>query len=287
MRRILYGILGILIFVLLIRWFAGSLFLNAPQRLQLVVYGQDTRIYSIDTKGNTHYIIHFAPDEKLAIPGGYGYYRVGALSKLVKLEKKPEILGRAFSLASSSFVTMYFYPSEDRLYYGRTVGNTVSMPTPEEIFRYSSNANIFDRLYLFIHFAQVKKSDYLLLRGIGDSQEKNGIRTFVPENFSKETEGYIFNTTYRQERQTVQILYSEDYVSARNIANVLEGNGIRVVDIKKTNKEDSNCVIARPEKNRTSEAMSQFFKCPVKEGKNEVSDILFDIRGLEKDWEID
>lgn len=287
MRRIVYGILGVLILVLLTRWFSGSLFLNAPDRFQVVVYGQDSRIYSIDTQGNTHYIIHFAADEKLGVPGGYSYYRVGALGKLIHLEKKPEILTRAFSLASSSFVTYYFYPSADTLYYGRSVRSDIIMPNATELLRYQSNANMFDRLYLFIHFLQVKKSDYLLLRSRGDAQDKNGARIFVPENFSRETEGFIFNTAYRRERQTVQILYTNYYNAARNIGNILEGNGIRVVDIKKADESDSKCGIIGGEKTETARAMADFFKCTLKPGKNEVSDILIDIRGIEKEWEIE
>ncbi|MBI1862504.1 hypothetical protein HYS00_00090 [Candidatus Microgenomates bacterium] len=287
MRRIIYGILILLIFVLLARWFAGSLFLNAPTRLQIVVYGQDTRIYSIDTEGNTHYIIHFASDEKIGVPGGYSYYRVGGLGKLVHLEKKPQILGRAFSLASSSFVSYYFNPPTDSVYYGGQVKDEVIMPNATELFRYESNANVFDRLYLFLHFLQVKKSDYLLLRGRGDAQDKNGARMFLPETFSKETEGFIFNAAYRRERQTVQILYTKYYNAARTVGNILEGNGIRVVDIKKAEKSNSKCSIAGGEKTETARAMKDFFHCALKPAKNEVSDILFDIRGIEKDWEIE
>lgn len=289
MRRIVYGVLIVLILILFVKWFAGSLFFNAPPRLQIVVYGQDTRIYSIDTGGNTHYIIHFAPDEKVGVPGGYGYYRVGALGKLVSLEKRPQIFSRAFSLASSSFVPYYFYPVKTDLYYGSKFRPDVIMPSPAEIFTGLSNVNIFDRVYLMLHFLQVKKSDYLLLRSRGDAQDKNGARVFVPENFSRETEGYIFNSTYRRERQTVQILYTNYYNAARNIGNILEGNGIRVVDIKKmpADKSKKRCVVIAGEKTQTATAMGAFFRCSQKVGVNDVSDILFDIRGIEKEWEIE
>jgi hypothetical protein len=272
--------------VMLMRWFAGSLFLNAPDRFQIVVYGRDSRIYSIDTRGTSHYIIHFAPDEKIGVPGGYGFYRVGALGKLVSLEKDPSILTKAFSVASSTFVTRSFYPPGDELYYGGQVSRDVGMPAATDLLKNPSNANVFDRLYLFLHFLRVKKSDYLLLRSRGDSQDKNGARVFVPENFSKETEGFLYNSTYRRERQTVQIIYTKSYNTARTIANILEGNGIRVVDITQSEKNNSNCVISGGEHTKTAVMLADFFACPLKPGKNEISDILFDIRGIEDMWNI-
>lgn len=287
MRRPVYVVLGLLILVLLVKWLTGSLFFTAPKRLQILVYGQDSRIYSIDTRGSNHYIIHFAPNERLGVPGGYGYYRVGALGKLVALEKNPYILGKAFSAASSSFVTYSFYPPKDTIYNGDKVSGAVTMPRATELFTYPSNANVFDRLYLFLHFLQVKKSDYLLLRSRGDSQDKNGARMFVPANFSKENEGYIFNSAYRRERKTVQIIYTEDYNAARDISNILEGNGIRVVDIKKLEKSDSKCTITDIEESETSRDVGKFFGCTVRVGHSEVSDILFDMRGIEEQWQIE
>lgn len=288
MRRYVYLVLGILIVILLGKWLSSSLFFTAPDRLQVLFYGQDSRIYSIDTTGNNHYIIHFAPDERIGVPGGYGYYRVGALGKLVSLEHKPAVFARAFSVASSSFVTYYFYPPGGNIYNGRAVNQNVIMPRATDIFTFPSNANVFDRLYLFLHFVQVKKSDYLLLRSRGDSQDnKNGGRIFVPENFSKETEGFIFNPTYRSERKTVQILYTKNYNAAHDISNILEGNGIRVVDIKQDERDDSKCIISDEKRSRTSDIMVQFFGCRFETGKNQVSDILFDVRGIEKDWQTD
>lgn len=284
MRRIVYFILLGLFLVLLARWFAGSLFLNAPDRFQIVVYGSDSRVYSIDTHGDSHYIIHFAPDEKIGVPGGYGFYRVGALGKLVSLEKDPNILAKAFSVASSTFVTHSFYPPDGELYYGGQVSRDVGMPTATELLRNPSNANIFDRLYLFLHFLRVKKNDYLLLRSRGDSQDKNGARVFVPENFSKETEGFLYNPAYRRERQTVQIIYTKSYNTARTIASILEGGGIRVVDISQDEGDNSKCRISGGEKTETGRVLSRFFGCPLESGKNEVSDILFDIRGIEDAW---
>lgn len=286
MRRAVYVILGLLILVLLVKWFSGSLFITAPRRLQVLVYGQDSRVYSIDTRGNNHYIIHFAPDERLGVPGGYGFYRVGALRKLAMLDKNPKLLGKAFSVASSSFVTYYFYPPKDTIYNGSKVSGNVIMPRATELFSYPSNANVFDRLYLFLHFLQVKKSDYLLLRSRGDSQDKNGARMFVPANFSKKTEGYMYNSAYRHERKTVQIIYTDNYNAARDISNILEGNGIRVVDIKKQEKSDSKCTVTDVEESDTSRDLGRFFGCQVKSGGSQVSDMLFDVRGIEKDWEV-
>lgn len=285
MRRPVYVILGLLVMILLVKWLSSSLFFTAPRRLQILVYGQDSRVYSIDTRGNNHYIIHFAPDERIGVPGGYGYYRVGALGKLVALQKDDQIMGKAFSVASSSFVTHYFYPPDGAIYNGQKVSGDIVMPTVAELFSYRSNANIFDRLYLSLHFGQVKKNDYLLLRSRGDSQDRKGMRVFVPENFSKETEGYIYNTTYRDERKTVQLIYTEDYNSARDIANILEGNGIRVVDIKKLDREHSKCTISDVSESDTSRAIGRFFGCSFKAGRSQVSDILFDMRGIEQMWQ--
>src|SRR5689334_15962905 len=81
------------------RYIGSALTIFKKDRVNIVVYGQNTAFYSIGLSDAGNYIVPFYPDLKIELPGGYGMYRVGAIGKLVELEKKPDILRRSFSQA--------------------------------------------------------------------------------------------------------------------------------------------------------------------------------------------
>ncbi len=153
-------LLGVFAVLILIRLLTGSLFLKSSDRIQFVVYGQDTRLYSLSPNGNINYYVGYDPDLKVDVPNGYGTYRIGALSKLISYEKKPELLSKAFSVATSSFVTYYFYPTNGEIYYSNDVAQTYKAPSFAEIMLYRSNARFLDRVYLYLHILQASPSSF-------------------------------------------------------------------------------------------------------------------------------
>lgn len=269
---------AILLFSLIFFYFGfrRSLFVTTKERVHIVVYGSHPVVYSVDTRGDIHYAIQYPPDLSLNVPGGYGNYRVGALGKLVSLEKDPHILQRSFSAATSIFVDYYFYESADAVYYGNSIPNALSFPTVKDFFQMNSNANMFDKLYLAMLFGNESKRSFKLLE-MRDS-----------EQFLKKYRGYFYSIQYRNEKKNVQIQYTDSYTNAEAMSHILEGNGIRVSDISKAESPVEGCEIGESgsQFSQSAHDLSSFFGCRLKERPTNLYDIIFVLGDREKDWEV-
>lgn len=280
-------LLGIFAVLILLKLLTGSLFLKGSDRIQFVVYGQETRLYSLSPNGNINYYVGYDPDLKVEVPNGYGTYRIGALSKLIAYEKKPELLSKAFSVATSSFVTYYFYPSNGEIYYSNDVAQAYKAPSLGEIMLYKSNARLLDRVYLYLHILQASPSSFRNL-DIGLLTKKINLQTYLSaEAFGKEYKGFFYNKTYRTERLTVQIKYTKNYDTAAAIGKILEGNGIRVVDITQSDSQPKKCTITTSaSSSKTVEDMRRVFNCDLTKNKADTSDILLNLGSAETEWEL-
>lgn len=281
-------LLGILLVLVVAKLVSGSLFSYAPDRVQFVVYGQSTRLYSISKKNDVNYFIAYAPDVKIVIPNGYGTYRIGSLSKLTQYEKKPELIAKAFSVATSSFVPYYFYPATSEIYRGETVSPEYRRPSFQEIFFSRSNARLLDRIYLYWKMIAAPSSSFQPLEIELLTSKMQGDTVLSPEVFGEEYKGFFYNKTYRSERYRVQIKYSKSYDTAATIGKILEGNGIRVVDITKSDSNRKQCEIAVEDTHQaqTVRDLSRFFNCVVRQGSPERSDIVLELSSLEQSWEL-
>lgn len=257
--------------------FANSLFVRQKDRVNLVIQTEErVAFYSISTKDDVNYLIYFHPDSKIIAPGGYQYYRFGALTKLAYLDKKPELLKKAFSSATSSFTDFYFYPANPQILYGSSTPDQVYFPTIKELFLYQSNANFLDRIFLYFRFLSSAKPHFNLLPS-PDSVE----------DYAKKYQGFFYNKTYRKEHKLVQIIYTKKYKTADLISRILEGSGIQVVDISFEDKPHNSCIIAESSSNfsKTSEDLAHFFGCKLQKGNTGTFDILFILGNREDDWE--
>ena len=287
-RKYLYLLAGILILAMLatslINAFRNSLFMSDRDRLNIVFYGKDTHYYSLGIQGAGDYDISFMPDLKVHVPGGYGYYRIGALGKLISWDKKPEILKRTFSLASYSFVDYYFYSNTKEVYFGG--GNKKALPQYKAIFFSESNMQFLDKLYLFVLLANKRDQDFrqITVQGV---KNKDGDSIFADDQFEKKYTGYLFQKSYRNEMKNIQILYTKTYENAVRVGRILEGNGIRVGDISSSAMQPNNCTIIEDNtvSSLTAQRLQMFFKCGWKRGKTDIYDILFELGNAEKDWE--
>jgi len=281
-------LLGIFSLLILLKLLSGSLFINGSDRIQFVVYGQDTRLYSLSPKGRVNYYVGYNSDLKVNVPNGYGAYRIGALSKLIAYEKKPELLSKAFSVATSSFVTYYFYPSSSEIYYSSEVPESYRAPSFKEIMLYKSNARILDRVYIYLHIAQSSPSSFQNLDIDLLTKKKQSQSYLSSDAFGKEYRGFFYNKTYRTERLTVQIKYTKSFNTAVAIAQILEGNGIRVVDISESDSSSKRCNVTTSTavKSKTTEAIKRVFGCDLIKEKVEKSDILFNLGSVESEWEL-
>lgn len=281
------GLLSVLLLAGAIRDFTHSMFLHRKDRISVLFYGEDTRFYSFGLEDTVNYNIAFFPDLKIPIPGGYGLYRIGAIGKLVKLERNPVILKKAFSTATTSFVDYYFYPETDTIYYGHEPKEPKT-PGFGSIFFEASNTGFFDRLYLFLLFSRVSPEQY---RNISDVPYKKDGDDYIfrEDQFKKDNEGFFYNKNFRQEKKNVQILYTSQYANGDFVASMLEGSGIRVSDISEyEGKGTPRCAIIEPQGkySETARELSAFYNCPLQHGKTDIYDILFVLGEREKEWAV-
>lgn len=263
--------------------YTNSLFYTRKDRINIVVYGPYTAVYSFGIADKEDYLIPFMWNFKIDVPGGYGQYRVGSIGKLAKLDKNYALYKQSFSLASSSFVDYYFSVDNNDIYYD------IPLPNKEElklngntILFAKSNANFFDRLYIAGLVASRERENFKVV---------NDILSFDQEEFTKNSLGLFFQRKFRDENKNVQLLYNANYNLAERLSALIEGNGIRVNDINKSEKALEKCRIVEndtgQESSATARQLSSFFGCKIsKERIGGVYDIIFELGDVEEKWEI-
>lgn len=272
--RIVVLVLFVLVLLVFGRSFASSGFFQKTDRVNIMFYGERPLMYSIGKGDGIDYAIGFYPDLKISVAGGYGTYRVGAVGKLTTLEKKPSILQRTFSFLSSYFVNYYFYPSSVPVYFGKGGVENAKAPGLKDVFFSLGNASLVDRLYIAFLLFQNPKSQF------------KELPFSTREEFAKNYLGYFYDTTYRNEKQSVQIIYTKSAKTASFIGQTLEGEGIKVADITESTNEKGGCEVVYDQKTQTSSDLSRFFGCRSRKGETGAYDILFMLGGLEDEWEV-
>ena len=268
--------------------FTSSVFLKGRDKINVVFYGKNIRFYSLDRK-NINYLLSFPNLVKVTVPGGYGEYKAGAVGKLASLEKKPKIIRKTFSAVTATLVDLYFYPKKTTIYHqDKDISNPNEIPAFKEIFLTNSNANLIDRLFLFYFFTTSNREDYQTIDlkpfELGDS---NAI--FDYNSFYKKFQGSFFQKTYRNYNINVQIVYTKSYKTALLLSQMIEGEGIRVVDLSSQDEFIKGCLLITNKKistTKTYQRLADFFKCSLKIGETTVSDIILVLGDLEKEWAI-
>jgi len=287
-RKLPFLLLALFLGYFFIKSINNSLFFNRRDRINFIIYGQQATFYSLGLEDKVNYLISFPADVKIKIPGGYRYYRVGALGKLVSLEKKPEIFRKAFSLATSSFLDYYFYPSNNSRIYFNDKDSAGGGNFSWQLFLSSpSNANFFDRLFLWIQMVSKKSQHFVIIKP--DTNLIKGDRVFSEEDFAKTYLGYFYDKAYRIEKHNVQITYTKSYITAKAVSDLIEGNGIRVVDIAQKSENPGNCRVIEDKAgifSRTAKNLAKFFDCNLEKGKTELSDIILILGKKEGEWEV-
>ncbi len=275
--------------IIMLRQLFTSAFFVKEDRINILIYSSESVYISLEKGGEVHYITSFNADSRAAVPGGYGIYRLGAIGKLISLEKNPELLKKTFSRITGSMIDYYFYPGIDAIYYGS--GEKARLPSFSEIFFEASNANIFDRLYIYSQLIGKHLTDFEEIKikkiSTGDEVLLSDIA------FAEQYLGYFYHKSLRKENKTVQILYSDSYISARNMSRIIDGEGIRVVDIDISRKSIAEsrklaCIVKENTPgifSKTAAEISDFFNCILVRGKGRVSDIVVEMGKGEKEWE--
>ncbi|QQS43364.1 hypothetical protein IPM65_04355 [Candidatus Roizmanbacteria bacterium] len=269
--------------------FSHSLFVSSPDRINFVMYGPQTRYYSLDTKTNRHYEISFPPDLKVDVPGGYGQYRVGSLGKLAELDGNAHLLEKTFAATTTTFIHYYFFPDSDEVYYGSDIEESAKKPSVLHVLFWSGNASVLDRLYLSLMLLGKKDTQFNLISYRKETDNVLGDTVFRNDTFMKKSIGLLYQANYREEQASVQILYPHEYKTAMRISTLLEGNGIRVSDVSLDIDRSDTCevIFSTEVPSQTARDISSYFTCPLVNGKTDVYDIIFVLGMREKDWEIE
>lgn len=282
---LLWIVIGTFIMYLGIKSIKSSIVLKFNDRLNVVLYSSTPVFYSLSLK-NISYFIPFQADYEMLIPGGFGQYRLGALGKLAYLEKKPDLIQKTLSAATSSMVDIYFYPKSAVVYYGRDMRSFI-FPSARDIFFSVSNASWIDRIILFFMFSNRNKNQYKLIKDL-PVKEIGSSLVFDRIEFFKKYQGFLYKKIYRKLDNTVQIRYVSSYDTAQLISAILEGEGIRVVDISPEDSNTNKCmVIQNSAIGSTASEIARYLSCTVEKGKTDISDIILSLGNLEEQWSVE
>jgi hypothetical protein len=272
--------------IILLRQLFESAFFIKEDRVNILFYSAQPIYYSLEKSGEVHYVTSFNADSRTAVPGGYGVYRMGALGKLIMLEKNPDLLKRTFSRITGSMLDYYFYPQSEEIYYGSK--ESIRSPSFSNIFFMSSNANLFDRIYIYLQFVGKHNNDF---EEIHIKKIQSGDSILLSDvTFARQYLGYFYHKTLRKENKTVQLLYKDSYTAAHSMSRVIDGEGIRVVDIDvlADTPKNAGCIVKENSEkrySRTAEEIALFFHCILIKGKGRVSDIVVELGKIEGEWE--
>lgn len=279
----------IIFFYLLFINFRSSAFFQKRDRINIVVSEGNAMLYSLGLDDKVNYFISFFPDLEVTVLGGYGNYRSGALEKLASLEKKPDLFKKTFSLTTSNFIDFYFYPDRPFEKINVAFGEDkvdFDLPRFNLILFGKSNAHLFDRIYLLLQFFGKTKGQFKIITRLPIVRQGN--RTvFSSRKFFESFQGNFYQKTYRNEQRSVQILYTKSDKTAQAISQILEGEGIRVVDVSKWSTQNKVCEVMEDNKfSKTSQAIAHFFSCQLVNRKTEAYDIILKLGEKEKEWEV-
>ncbi len=282
--------LAIIFFGLIIIYFLfinlkSSLFFNRKDRLNIIVYGENTAFYSYGFKDGVNYFISYPADIKILVPGGFGYYRLGALGKLVDLENESNIFKKAFSSATGSFIDFYFYPKKNEIFFGQEK-KAVFFPKLTNFLINKTNASIIDRIYIFILFLTKQKNNFKQITNLPIKKENNDIY-FDEKKFYDDQLGFFYQESMRREKANVQVIYSNSEENANVLSKIIEGQGIRVVDI--SYKSDLKTCFVIEDSNqhlKTADVLVNFLDCRKKKAKTNPYDIILELGVKEKEWSI-
>ena len=289
--KLFYFLIVVFIFYILFFKLRSSAFFQKKDRINLVINQDQIAVYSLGLEDRVNYFIPFYPDLNVIIPGGYGYYRLGALAKLVSLEKNPDLLRKTYSLMTPGFVDFYFYssiPSDKiEILFGKEKRDFF-LPRFYLIFFAKSNARFFDRLFLYLQFLGKTKGQFKIIADIPTKIEGSR-RVFSSNSFFEAYQGIFYKKTYRSEQRSVQIVYTKSYKTAQFLTQILEGEGIRVVDLSQTETKEKNCSVYEDNEkfSETAKSISQFFGCRLSLGKTGAYDIILKLGGIEEEWEVE
>ncbi|KXK10576.1 MAG: hypothetical protein UZ22_OP11002000680 [Microgenomates bacterium OLB23] len=193
---------------------------------------------------------------------------------------------------TSSFVNYYVSPQSPEVYEKPDTDEPSYQKRAliQRIFSGGSmtNMNFIDKLYIASLIAKRRQQDYVVLRSTVKRDADDGSRIFSEKAFQKKYKGFFYHQNLREEGMGVQLRYG-NYKSAATLSRIIEGQGIRVVDLATTNRYEVHRCLVRTNENVSLHTVRFFvsaFGCDVESGETEGVDIIVYLgKELENVWE--
>ena len=277
----LYVYSGIAVLVLIlavwsVQTYRKSFFMSPMQRVNIGIWGKRSMIISYNLTAPRHTLIMFSNTYPVDIPGGLQGYTIGALGKLVALEKKPLIYKKALSAAGDVLVHKVQYQTTDDIYYD-DYGN---MSEDVELQAHIRKAlfgpgelTLFERLFLWSRLSEI-----------------TSVQTARHLVSSQKPDITLYEKAFRNEKKLVQIRYAQGASSAFAFAGMLENIGIRVADSMRVDRDQSmaqTCTVmeADGEKSATAAFIVDYFGCAHVTGQTGLYEIIFTLGPvIEQEW---
>lgn len=272
------GLLSIYLLFVTVRSLRQSALMQKRDRINIVMYGPEPVLISVGLTDGVHYVIPFSHEDSVTVPGGYGRYRVGALGKLAHLEKDPELITRTFSSMISAYVDYSIAPKDTRIYSKTSDEQPAfdALTVLKQVFssHYSFDGNVFDKLYLVYTLAQYRAQDFAVLKGTF-KEDAEGDIIFSEKRFLKKYRGFFYHQSLRDEAEEIRLVYVS-YSSAVTLARIIEGQGVRVVDLTEDSHisppQGCRVTTSKEELTKTVHYLANIFGCSTHMGKVEGAD---------------
>lgn len=226
-----------LISLFLYQQFSGSLFFREHDRITIGVYGTHPYVYSYNPTKKLAFVVQFDPEYQLNVPGGYGWYKLGSIDLLGKIEgKRAELLRQSFAELIGSPVDYVYYPKKAAL-----VANS------EKEFRDFYN-NERQQIYSKTYTNSITNwIDKLLIRRVFNAREdrlvyldtadlfrqQRGEQRYDAELLDSRLKGLFYRDSLLSAGlKAIVVTKSVAYPAAKRILRQIEGVGIKVIEIE-------------------------------------------------------
>lgn len=264
-------VLFLLILFFIIQQLQQSILFNHKDRINIIIYDAEPILYSLGTQDDVHYKGVFDPQISFIIPGGYGNYQIKSLDELSRLEKKPKMIQQAFSSLISASIDYYYYPSNQK---DLSWSNT-------KLIKYRTNANIIDKILIYFMISNKKSSDF---SPINFNRLSYNSKT-IEEYFFKEYQGYFYQNDLRTENKNVQLIF-HTRSSINTLSRMIEGDGVRIVDLAYHDKIGKGCtIITNSLAPATKHYFASLYGCIIEKGDTEGQDMSIELGSdIEREW---
>jgi len=289
----LYLLLGIgllIVGLFIYKQLRESLFLGEKDRITVAVFGAQPYVYSYNPTKKLAFVVQFDPEAQLNVPGGYGWYRLGSLDLLGKIEgKRALLLQRAFGELIGAPVDYVYYPKKAALverseknfqeYYLHELKKIHSKKYTHSI------TNWIDRLLVRGIFAV--REDRLVFIDTADLVSRHGKEwRYDSELLDSRLKGLFYRESFLSSGlRAIIVTRTEAYLAAKRLLRQIEGSGIKVIEIEVNDAlENKHCQIKGASQLKPQvRALALTYNCQAMRSQSAILQIVLD-SSLEKEF---